>query len=261
MTNNRPNPRKHTPLRMIRSEAHLPINKGDSGTGIHSVLPQIRGRSTIAALWFAQGTAKGLLGNIRPMRKPGRAERFRALLIDHLGSTPVVKEIRDHLGTDVRVDVFEAFGKPSLVSFDLVLLDPEDRLTGVRELYFARKAGKQIDSTDGEGTETPGTVEHDLSPEERGSLAVLTADLMERAVRVLWDNPEMAPVAVRGRIIAVHSTEYGKDLPHTRGKLTLERNESLLLDLTDLGYMDEIARVEDLYLKYGPPASDPLWKP
>jgi hypothetical protein len=73
-------------------------------------------------------------------------------------------------------------------------------------------------------------------------------DLLDRAVRAAWHNPELAPVAVRARVLLpVHK----------------ERDPSakVLVDMTALGCEDETARPADLYARYGSPASDPNWRP
>ncbi|MDN6566553.1 MAG: pyridine nucleotide-disulfide oxidoreductase [Actinomyces sp.] len=72
-------------------------------------------------------------------------------------------------------------------------------------------------------------------------------DLLDRVARAAWDNPELAPVAVRGRLLAA-------------GPAGAEPTTTLA-DMTSLGYEDEIARPADLYARYGAPASDPRWRP
>lgn len=218
----------------------LPINKGPGGDDQAEVrkLPQITGVAMIAALSLARDALGNVLGNLKPSRVPGRQERFRALLLRDLAASPV---IGDNRSVDVRVDVNEAFGKPTLVSVDLLVMDPERRLEGFREKHLRnRQAG-------------------DLQHEE--PLVGLVTDLLERAVAIVWDNPEMAPVAVRARVVAVHATTRAGQMIHSRRAIALQKDESLLLDMTDAGYVDEIGRVEDLYAKYGAPASDPHWHP
>lgn len=74
--------------------------------------------------------------------------------------------------------------------------------------------------------------------------AATAEDLLDRAVRAAWDNPELAPVAVRARLL-----------------LGGPESSEVLTDMTSLGCEDETARPADLFTRYGAPASDPTWRP
>ncbi len=184
-------------------------------------------RQMTAALRVLTDQAKGLASNVRPSPVPGRDARFQALLERALSGLPVVAEYAGGGRLDLRVEVFEGFGKPTLVSFDLVFVDPGQ--------------GVPADS-------------------------VLVKDLLDRATEVLWDNPEMAPVAVRGRILVARSDAEpgegtGQDPKRPVGQQSLARGETLVMDLENLGFSDEIARAADLYERYGAPRFDPNWRP
>ena len=125
-------------------------------------------------------------------------------------------------------------------------------------------------------------------------------DLLDRVARAAWDNPELAPVAVRARVLSVGrggaagpdrdnaprasrnagaDAVPGSDLDGTVGADSSERSggrrehhllsahrdqdppTKVLADMTVLGYEDETARPADLYAHYGSPASDPQWRP
>lgn len=99
----------------------------------------------------------------------------------------------------------------------------------------------------------------------------VAADALDRAARAAWDNPEIAPVAVRGRVLlgggagSVPSTAPGVDGAHVGlGSHTVAAEgpaPKVLADMTSLGCEDETARPADLYARYGSPASDPAWRP
>ena len=75
--------------------------------------------------------------------------------------------------------------------------------------------------------------------------------MLDRVTRALWDNPEMAPVNVRARV-----------LQSTGGELEEPGAQSeCLADMTTIGFTDEIARPDELFARYGAPASDPAWRP
>ena len=98
--------------------------------------------------------------------------------------------------------------------------------------------------------------------EEQRALAILLSDLLERLVEDCWDNPEIAPVAVRGRVIAVHDhLSRAGEIKHTRRHVGVSESETLILDMRDLGFQDETGRVGDLYSRYGSPKADPDWRP
>lgn len=108
----------------------------------------------------------------------------------------------------VLVEVGEGFGRPSLVSADIIVADGQG----------------------GDGGAVP---------------------MLDRVTRALWDNPEMAPVNVRARV-----------LQSTGGELEEPGAQSeCLADMTTIGFTDEIARPDELFARYGAPASDPAWRP
>ena len=262
---------------------HLPINKGPAGELGDKVrrLPQITSNATIKAMKIGSSVLEGFLGNIKPTPTPGRNERFRQALLETVHDHPVASEIARLTKADVRVEVNEAFGKPVLITVDLLLPDPHRRLTELRKLYQEKLATKPNRGREkwhpSEDVGAPGDdhgydPHRDLDPKlhidhrEQQALGVLLGDLLMRLVEVCWDNPELAPVAVRGRVLAVHgSPRHHKHLPHVhhspRGHRPVTGAETLVLDMRDLGFVDEIARVNDLHELYGPPKSDPLWHP
>lgn len=69
----------------------------------------------------------------------------------------------------------------------------------------------------------------------------LGQDMLEVVSEHVWDNPEIAPVAVRGRLLSVVDGHQ-------------------IADMEALGFDGEIARPADLYERFGPPASDPKWR-
>lgn len=70
---------------------------------------------------------------------------------------------------------------------------------------------------------------------------LLAVDLLEQIARVVWDNPEIAPVAVRGRLLSAHDGHE-------------------ITNMSALGCDSEVARPTDLYERFGAPASDPRWQ-
>ncbi len=212
-----------------RYEGSFPVNKshGESPDKRLHKLPHINSRAAMTALAAVRIAVRNVLGNIKPTPVPGRNERFRQLLTMKLQQSPLYQEINERWKPEIRVDVNQAFGKPTLVSLDLLFLDPEKRLRHTKD-------------------------------ENRKSLAVIEDQLLE-LVEEAWDNPEIAPIAVRARAVAEY--QRTSDLPHSRGAIDALENESLILDLADMGFTDEIARAEDLYARFGSPAADPHWHP
>lgn len=65
--------------------------------------------------------------------------------------------------------------------------------------------------------------------------------MLDALTRAAWHNREVAPVAVRGRVMSAVTGEE-------------------VLDMSGLGFEGEIARPEELLSRYGAPAFDPTWR-
>lgn len=186
-----------------------PVNKGSAGR-VARRMPQIANPLLIGAIGVGAIGAGIAMRAMRPQRRQGRSERFRDLLLESLEASGLS-------GIEgCAVEVGEGFGKPSLVSFDVVAAPPSSFDDAVR--------------------------------------------ILETATRAAWDNPELAPIVIRGRVLradaSAGSDEGGAgknapDLPSRR----------LFADMTALGFADEIARPDELYASFGAPASDPTWRP
>lgn len=186
-----------------------PVNKGSAGRAARR-MPQIANPLLIGAIGVGAIGAGIAMRAMRPQRRQGRSERFRDLLLESLEASGLS-------GIEgCAVEVGEGFGKPSLVSFDVVAAPPSSFDDAVR--------------------------------------------ILETATRAVWDNPELAPIVIRGRVLradaSAGSDEGGAgknapDLPSRR----------LFADMTALGFADEIARPDELYASFGAPASDPTWRP
>lgn len=177
------------------------------------------------AVWFEKkmvGGARSLLKEIRPKPLSDRNGRFTALVEEAIAGSIITEEARRVGGLQVLVQARSGFGKPMLVSFDLEVT-AQQRQEMEKHLLVA-------------GAED----------EQYRTYGVFIRDLLDRAAQALWDNPEVAPVALRGRVLTVGETAEG-----TRQQW----------DLRDIGFVDEIARPVDLYRRYGSPKSDPAWRP
>lgn len=182
-------------------------------------------------LEVARATIKGMLGHALPKPVPDRADRLIQLVQEEVGHMPLLSLFPQVGAPSCRLSIDESFGKPLLVTVDLLFADPERVLVGLDE-------------------------------EEERALTVLAADLLDRVVRVLWDNPTIAPIAVRGRVLVTRAAggiEESQKL--SRNHLQLLPGEFLVVDMQGVGFTDDIARSEDLFERYGPAASDPSWRP
>lgn len=223
---------------MTNKREHLPrfpINKGPRG-GNETSLPQINNPHIIAALKWGAKFTKKWAHNMKPTPKPGREERFRIRIMRALRASDLIMQVERLSPLDVRVSVHESFGKPTLVSVDLLVSE-----------------GQQAAIADHLGIDAEDLADH----------PVFLRDVLERVVEEVWDNPEIAPVAIRGRIIveAEEGVAPQKTTRLPRGSKRDSDQETVLLDMTALGYQDEIARPTDLYERYNAPASDPQWRP
>lgn len=203
-----------TVRRLVRGGS-TPVNKGVS-TDISTRMPQIDNRLLVGALGVAAVGAGAAFAAFRPDRTGGRTSRFLVLAHRILDETPVGAGPRLILRD---LHVHEGFGKPTLVSVDVLV-----------------EGNTEKDTREEDGHKAVA----EISPRIEG--------VFDRLIHAIWDNPEIAPVAIRGRIFeGVHRNTPPEETP--------------IVDMTILGFDGEIARPADLYARYGPPASDLAWKP
>ena len=66
----------------------------------------------------------------------------------------------------------------------------------------------------------------------------------------------MVPVTVRARVLVARTDGGDADSLAAPGAQT-----DAVVDMTALGFEDEIARPDELYIRYGAPEGDPAWRP
>lgn len=235
------------------TQMSTPINKGTFSSATRKI-PQIASPLVIGALGVGALGVGIAMQAMRPSKRSGRSSRFRALLLSSVDEAlrARLEDLEPSIPLEVSVEVGEGFGKPALVAFDIFL------------------------------------------PKGGGVSPAILSELLDVATKAVWDNPELAPVAIRGRIITPFdvparegaggswagracSDEAGPepelaDSGSTAGPTSAGSEEEVtkeggkagvlvLADMTVLGFLDETARPEDLFARYGSPASDPRWRP
>ena len=211
----------NAPLREVRRwmRVSTPVNKAASA-GLRGRLPQIAGPLMIGALGVGALGAGIAWRALSSTRGTGRTQRFVDLAtaaldsgfplrVDEAGAGEGAARVPRRV---VHVEVGEGFGRPSLVSIDVV-----------------------VASSDA------------LSERE---VAMRALDVITRAT---WNNPEMAPVSVRARVLAAHDEVGDLEAPGAQ--------TDTVVDMSALGFADEIARPDELYDRYGAPECDPAWRP
>ena len=211
----------NAPLREVRRwmRVSTPVNKAASA-GLRGRLPQIAGPLMIGALGVGALGAGIAWRALSSTRGTGRTQRFVDLATAALDSGFPLRSdegVADEGAARVprrvvHVEVGEGFGRPSLVSIDVV-----------------------VASSDA------------LSEHEAATRA------LDAITRATWNNPEMAPVSVRARVLLAH--DEVDDL-EASGAQT-----DTVVDMSALGFADEIARPDELYDRYGAPECDPAWRP
>ena len=211
----------NAPLREVRRwmRVSTPVNKAAS-SGLRGRLPQIAGPLMIGALGVGALGAGIAWRALSSTRGTGRTQRFVDLAtaalesgfplrIDEAGAGAGVARAPRRV---VHVEVGEGFGRPSLVSIDVV----------VSAADF-------------------------LSQRETATRA------LDAVTRVTWNNDEMAPVSVRARVLLAHDEADDLEAPGAQ--------TDTVVDMSALGFADEIARPDELYDRYGAPDCDPTWRP
>lgn len=198
-----------------------PVNKGTLASAGRR-LPELANPLFIGALGVGALGAGIAMRAMRPARRRGRSSRFRTLVL-----ATVDEAIRTRVAD----------------------LDPSTPL--------------EVRADVGEGFGKPALATFDIVlPRDFGARSDALVDLLDAAARAVWDNRELAPLAIRGRVLAEDARsscdapidEGGAPDPQTEGPL-------VLTDMTALGFSDETARPDDLFSRYGSPASDPGWRP
>ena len=216
----------NAPLREVRRwmRVSTPVNKAAS-SGLRGRLPQIAGPLMIGALGVGALGAGIAWRALSSTRGTGRTQRFVDLATAALESGFPLRVDEAGAGGGsgaegaaraprrvVHVEVGEGFGRPSLVSIDVV-----------------------VASSDA------------LSEREAATRA------LDAITRATWNNPEMAPVSVRARVLAAHDEAGDLEAPGAQ--------TDTVVDMSALGFADEIARPDELYDRYGAPDCDPAWRP
>lgn len=218
----------HAPLREVRRwmRVSTPVNKA-AASGLRGQLPQIAGPLVIGALGVGAIGVGIAWRALASTRGTGRTQRFVELVSSALEAA-FPETFIDEAGADfgeqvagertaserrvVNVEVGEGFGRPSLVSIDVV-----------------------VASSDA------------LSEREAATCA------LDAITRATWNNPEMAPVSVRARVLVAHDEAGDLEAPGAQ--------TDTVVDMSALGFADEIARPDELYDRYGAPECDPAWRP
>ena len=216
----------HAPLREVRRwmRVSTPVNKAAS-SGLRGRLPQIAGPLMIGALGVGALGAGIAWRALSSTRGTGRTQRFVDLATAALDSR-FPERATDEAGAGVNdassgqhrvvnVEVGEGFGRPSLVSIDVVL-PAQDALTD----------------------------------------PVTATSALDEITRATWNNPEMVPLSVRARVLVARTDDGDADSLAAPGAQT-----DAVVDMTALGFEDEIARPDELYNRYGAPDGDPAWRP
>ena len=211
----------NTALREVRRwmRVSTPVNKAASA-GLRGRLPQIAGPLMIGALGVGALGAGIAWRALSSTRGTGRTQRFVDLATAALDSGFPLRSdegVADEGAARVprrvvHVEVGEGFGRPSLVSIDIVVASSD----ALSEREVATRA-------------------------------------LDAITRATWNNPEMAPVSVRARVLAAHDEAGDLEAPGAQ--------TDTVVDMSALGFTDEIARPDELYDRYGAPECDPAWRP
>ena len=209
----------NAPLREVRRwmRVSTPVNKAAS-SGLRGRLPQIAGPLMIGALGVGALGAGIAWRALSSTRGTGRTQRFVDLATAALESGFPLR-VNEAGGSEARaprrvvhVEVGEGFGRPSLVSIDVVV--------SAADFLSQREAATRA---------------------------------LDAITRVTWNNDEMAPVSVRARVLLAHEEADDLEAPGAQ--------TDTVVDMSALGFADEIARPDELYDRYGAPDCAPTWRP
>lgn len=237
---------EQTPWREVRRwmRVSTPVNKAGAG-GATRRLPQLAGPLVIGALGVGAVGAGIAWRALATTRGGGLAQRFEAIVwsaIDEAGAGPHPGGGAHHGRGSRATKGPRSGGAP---------LSASGAGSGGGKRKGARGGAARVLVEVGEGFGRPSLVSADIIVADGGGGDGGAVPMLDRVTRALWDNPEMAPVNVRARV-----------LQSTGGELEEPGAQSeCLADMTTIGFADEIARPDELFARYGAPASDPAWRP
>ena len=268
---------EQTPWREVRRwmRVSTPVNKAGAG-GVARRLPQLAGPLVIGALGVGAVGAGIAWRALASTRGGGRAQRFEDIVwsaIDEAGAGPRPTGSGPQAGGPDSAGGAHAGGGAQPVAAGPqrgggahqgrrsrtakgprpgnVPLSVSGAGVGGGKRKGARCGAARVLVEVGEGFGRPSLVSADIIVADGGGGDGGSVPMLDRVTRALWDNPEMAPVNVRARV-----------LQSTGGELEEPGAQSeCLADMTTLGFADEIARPDELFARYGAPASDPAWRP
>lgn len=275
---------EQTPWREVRRwmRVSTPVNKAGAG-GVARRLPQLAGPLVIGALGVGAVGAGIAWRALASTRGGGRAQRFEDIVwsaIDEAGAGPRPTGSGPQAGGPDSAGGAHAGGgaQPGTSGPSPVAAGPSPgggahrgrrsrTAKGPRpgsaplsasgagpgggKRKGARGGAARVLVEVGEGFGRPSLVSADIIVADGGGGDGGAVPMLDRVTRALWDNPEMAPVNVRARV-----------LQSTGGELEEPGAQSeCLADMTTIGFADEIARPDELFARYGAPASDPAWRP
>lgn len=226
--------------------------------GVGRRLPQLANPVLIGALGVGALGAGIAMRAMRPSRRRGRSSRFRTL----------------------------------------VLATADDAIRS-RVAEFDPSTPIDVSADVGEGFGKPALASFDIVlPRGLEVAPDALVDLLDVATRAVWDNRELAPLAIRGRVLAedpssscdsamdqggapesdsMEERSAGRSMSRAGARAvdgdapdgaavdpaqdSGETSAIVLADMTALGFVDETARPSDLFARYGAPASDPNWHP
>ena len=211
----------NAPLREVRRwmRVSTPVNKAASA-GLRGRLPQIAGPLMIGALGVGALGAGIAWRALSSTRGTGRTQRFVDLATAALDS-----------GFPLRSD------------------------EGVADEGAARAPRRVVHVEVGEGFGRPslGSIDIVVASSDALSEREVATRALDAITRATWNNPEMAPVSVRARVLVAHDEVGDLEAPGAQ--------TDTVVDMSALGFADEIARPDELYDRYGAPECDPAWRP
>lgn len=256
---------EQTPWREVRRwmRVSTPVNKAGAG-GATRRLPQLAGPLVIGALGVGAVGAGIAWRALATTRGGGLAQRFEAIVwsaIDEAGAGPRATGSGPQAGgphpgaAGPQPGGGAHHGRGSRATKGPrsggAPLSASGAGSGGGKRKGARGGAARVLVEVGEGFGRPSLVSADIIVADGGGGDGGAVPMLDRVTRALWDNPEMAPVNVRARV-----------LQSTGGELEEPGAQSeCLADMTTIGFADEIARPDELFARYGAPASDPAWRP
>lgn len=225
---------RHLAAPRLRARGSTPVNKAPAPSGdtpAQRLLPQLDNPVVLGAAAVGALGAGLAITRLRSSGRGGRPQRFATWVSDALGEAGFTPDPTPTTGGR------PGGGKTAAEHSHASGARPSPR--GASRHAVVR--GVKVDVLEGFGKLPLVSVDVRVDVDSPLWSPVVGERVIDVIARAAWHNPEIAPVAVRVRLLSAEDDSY-------------------VADMSGVGYDTETAHPEELVARFGAPQSDPTWR-